>query len=191
MRIKLFFLTIWSLWDPVYYFFTRLCYINRQSSNIFRVRLTRYKGREVELSDGTRITTNDVLVKLHLHNVILLRETFGMSPVQRTRFIKRKVERSLPELVEYLRKQSRYAEIKGIIGITFLNKGVHRLGFETVSIANGFYKWYKYITLLPIYMLFSVCPSIREWSQHKPMYLFMSKETLEQKYSVRFPINYR
>lgn len=191
MRMKLFFLTIWSLWDPVYYFFTRLCYINRGSRNIFRIRLTRYKGREVELSDGTQIATNDLLVKLHLHNVILLKETLGMNPIQRARYIKREVERSLPELADYIRGYSCYEEIKGIIGITFLNKGVHRLGFETVSIVNGFYKLYKFLTLLPILLLFSISPSVRELIHHKPMYLFMTKQTLERKYGMRLPMNYR
>ena len=66
-------LSIWYLLDPLYFFFTRLTLIDKRQSNVFRVRLTRYKGKEVILSDGTRIK-NDVLVKIHLHNVKLLKE---------------------------------------------------------------------------------------------------------------------
>ncbi len=67
-------LSIWYLLDPLYFFFTRLTLIDKRQSNVFRVRLTRYKGKDVILSDGTRIKKNDVLVKIHLHNVKLLKE---------------------------------------------------------------------------------------------------------------------
>ena len=68
------FLSIWSVIDPFYYFFSRLTLIDKSQSNIFRVRLTKYKGIDVVLSDGTVIKKNDVLIKIHLHNIKLIKE---------------------------------------------------------------------------------------------------------------------
>ncbi|WP_052480348.1 YkoP family protein [Caldibacillus thermoamylovorans] len=63
----------WRLLDPIYYQFTRLTYIDYRK-NIFRVRLTRYLGHPVVLADGTHIQKNDLLLKIHFHNVRLLSE---------------------------------------------------------------------------------------------------------------------
>jgi hypothetical protein len=89
-------LSFWNiLLDPLYYFFTRLEYLDHHSG-IFRVRLTKYKGREVLLSDGTVIKKNDKLVKIHLHNVKLLSELKGVPcSVRRGRIIFRKVLMSI------------------------------------------------------------------------------------------------
>ena len=67
---------VWSILDSFYLFCTRLKCLEQISgnTNVFRVRLTRYKGREVVLSDGTIVKKNDLLIKIHLHNVSLLKE---------------------------------------------------------------------------------------------------------------------
>ncbi|MGR5985610.1 YkoP family protein [Bacillus cytotoxicus] len=74
--MKSYVLTIWNFIDPIYYKFTRLTYIHKGTcdDNILRVRLTRYKGKNITLSDGTQINKNDTLIKIHLHNVRLLNE---------------------------------------------------------------------------------------------------------------------
>ncbi|WP_257467550.1 YkoP family protein [Peribacillus asahii] len=65
-------LNIWNLVDPIYYRLSHLNYLPEK--NILRVKLTRYKGRNVILSDGTAINKNDLLIKIHLHNAVLLKE---------------------------------------------------------------------------------------------------------------------
>ncbi len=69
-------LNLWNIMDPIYYQCTRLCYVPgmERKNTIFRVRLTRYKGATVILEDGTVIKRNDVLIKIHLHNVRLISE---------------------------------------------------------------------------------------------------------------------
>lgn len=63
----------WCLIDPIYYQFTQLTYIDYRK-NIFRVRLTRYLRHPVVMADGTHIQKNDLLLKIHFHNVRLLSE---------------------------------------------------------------------------------------------------------------------
>jgi hypothetical protein len=51
-----FLIAIWSLIDPLYYFCSHLTYLPSEGTegNIFRIKLTKYKGRDISLSDGTQ-----------------------------------------------------------------------------------------------------------------------------------------
>lgn len=83
-------LNLWNIMDPIYYQCTRLCYVPgmERKNTIFRVRLTRYKGATVILEDGTVIKRNDVLIKIHLHNVRLISEIQSIdNEVKKRQFI--------------------------------------------------------------------------------------------------------
>ncbi|MBO8156808.1 MAG: hypothetical protein H0Z32_10125 [Bacillaceae bacterium] len=178
---------IWNVFDPVYYHMTRLTYPvmkEKEKNNVFRVRLTRYKGKNVTLSDGTHIKKNDLLVKVHLHNVRLLSELQNIdNDVRRGIIIHQLVKQSLPGVADYICKHRRCKEIKGIIGITMLSKGIKRLGFEAHSIEHPLYKWLKNTALIPIYVLSLSKPSIESIKKcPDPKYLFMSKDKLIDRY---------
>ncbi|OCA85725.1 hypothetical protein A8F94_12685 [Bacillus sp. FJAT-27225] len=184
--MKQYILSVWTILDPFYYKFTRLTYVSDSlvSRNIFRVRLTRYKGKELILSDGLHIKKSDLLVKIHLHNVRLLKELYQMnSEIKRAKTIYRLVERSLPGIETYIRDHKRSSEIKGIIGITTLCTGSDRLGFEVFSISHPFYRWLKWITFLPIAFLASTSFSIKRIKKSPPGYLVMSKDKLGRLYN--------
>lgn len=103
------------------------------------------------LSDGTKIQKNDLLLKIHLHNIRLTRELLHLnSEIKKGCYIYEQVKEGLPYIANYLRNHEQFSEIKGIIGITMLNKGCERLGFETFSIVNPFYKWFKTIAFIPM-----------------------------------------
>lgn len=176
-------LSFWSFMDPIYYYFSRLTYLPCKN-NILRVRVTRYKGKNIVLTDGTPINRNDLLVKIHLHNVKLLMELKDIkSELRRGKRIYQLVQGSLPSLDTFIRNHSHANQIKGIIGITMLNKGCTRLGFEVVTISHPVYKWFKRFAFLPIGLLSSQSATITSaLLEHKPTYLFMSKSTLSKLY---------
>jgi hypothetical protein len=184
--MKGYLISIWSFIDPIYYFCTRLTYLpcEEPECNIFRVRLTKYKGRNVVLSDGTRINKNDTLVKIHLHNVRLLKELKNTkSDIKKAKIIYHYVEKSLPSIELYIRNQYYFDEIKGIIGITLLNKGCERLGFEIFDISHPLYKRLKQFSFLPIKILSSQNSSVRHiLKSQQPKYLFMSTKKLSNLY---------
>lgn len=133
--MKKFIIQIWGMFDQVYLFCTRLKCLEKISTNynIFRVRLTRYKGREVVLSDGTSIKKNDLLIKIHLHNVRILEEMKNKDEnFKKSLYLYKKVQESLPDLALYIIHHKNNQQIKGVIGITMINKGFRRLGFESV-----------------------------------------------------------
>lgn len=172
-------LAVWGALDPIYYACSRLEYVENKRDGcrpIFRVRITKYKGREIVLSDGTKIQKNDLLLKIHLHNVRLIRELLCLnSEIKKGRYIFEQVKAGLPHIANYVRNHEQFSEIKGIIGITMLNKGCERLGFETFSIVNPFYKWFKTAVMMPIIVVSQFRFSA---FRRPPKYLFMSKDKL-------------
>ncbi|MEH7125787.1 hypothetical protein V7127_21485 [Bacillus sp. JJ1773] len=178
-------LSIWNWFDPIYYFFSRLTLLPCEGakSNIFRIRITKYKGRNVVLSDGTRINKNDTLVKIHLHNAKLLIELKDIkSDLKKAKFMYQYVQKSLPEVENYIRECRQAYMVKGIVGITMLNKGCERLGFEVVDIYSPIYKWFKWFAFLPIELLSNKQTTWESLKNQKPNYLFMSTNKLSEMY---------
>ncbi|MGP7815918.1 YkoP family protein [Niallia sp. 01092] len=178
-------LSIWSILDPIYYKCSRLTYLPKTGSdrNIFRVRLTKYKGKNIILSDGTNIKKNDLLIKIHLHNVKLLKELKNTkSELKKAKIIFRSVQHSLPGIELYIRNHKKSQQIKGIIGITNLNKSCDRLGFEVVHFTNRIYKWFKWTSSLPITLLSRNSPFKNNIFKYQPSYLLMSKHKLSSLY---------
>ena len=125
--------------DPIYYYFTAKTNLSSKEGNIFRVRLTKYKGKNFVLSDGTKINKNDLLVKIHLHNSKLLKEFKNMkSELKKARMIYNYVRNSLPEMDYYIQNHPYSSKIKGIIGISTLYKGSEKLGFEVFDLPIQF-----------------------------------------------------
>lgn len=183
MSLRLTILWIWKLIDPLFYLCSRLHYINDDKNNqsVFRVRITKYKGENFILSDGTMINRNDLLLKIHLHNVRLLNEYIKIkNDLIRTRLMYRLVLHSMPVLASYLKGHPAEAKIKGIIGITTINKGVRSLGFDCFPPANRLYKYVKKLGQLPISLLSS--SSYKHFQKNRLTYLFLSKEKLYNKY---------
>jgi len=152
MLIRNYFITTWNLIDPIYYRFSRLEYILDEEGKrtLIRVRLTKYKGKRVVLADGTIISKNDILLKIHLHNVKLLKRIQGGNKLKQGLFIFRNVRDTLPYIASYIQKHEYANDIKGLIGITNLCKGCTRLGFETESIQNRYYKLFKEVSFLQL-----------------------------------------
>ena len=176
-------ISFWSFIDPIYYHCSRLTYLSFSKGNIFRVRLTKYKGRNIVLSDGTQINKNDTLVKIHLHNVRLLKEFKNInSELKRAKIIYKYVQWSLPGIDSYIQNHTEAHNIKGIIGITTLNKGCERLGFEVFEISHPIYKWIKQMAFLPIEMMSSKNSVLHVMKHYQPKYLFMSTQKLSSKY---------
>jgi hypothetical protein len=133
------------------------------------------------LADGTKIFKNDLLLKIHLHNIRLLMEFINIkNDFSRSRQIYKTVFLSMPSLARYLKSHPLEKNIKGIIGITTINKGVKQLGFECFSPTNPFYKYFKKMGQLPITVL--SCASIKSFQRHNLSYLIMSKENLYNRY---------
>lgn len=184
-KLKNVLLFFWSLIDPLYFCFSRLTYppCVAKKDNILRIRLTKYKGRNVTLSDGTTIKKNDLLVKIHLHNVRLLKELKHFkSELKKAKIILAYVQKSLPGVEAFIRMNPHAEKIKGIIGITSRTKGSERLGFEVFEIIHPVYRYLKTLSFLPIHYASSRCSLKELLTDYQPKYLFMSVRQLSALY---------
>lgn len=173
--MKRYLLTIWNILDPIYYHLSRLHYVadHEQRRTIFRVRLTKYRGSTVVLKDGTIIHKNDLLLKIHLHNVRMIRELKQVdSEMKKAILLYHMVRDDLQCLYRYIEKHPRRHEIKGIVGITMLTRGTKRLAFETFSLKNRYYRLFKQLTFLLIGFI------ANSPNRNRPVYLFMSLNRL-------------
>lgn len=177
--MKSYFVGLWKRVDPLYFKYTRLCYVpdTDEGSSIFRVRLTRYKGVPTILNDCTEINRDDLLLKIHLHNVRMIADLQTIQgDIKRAVYFYNLVKKSMPRLAHFVTEHEQCNHIKAIIGITMLSRGADRLGFEIVPIKNRFYRIFKRCCFLPINLLANTP------AKGEPVYLFMSKNNLVNRY---------
>ncbi|WP_050615099.1 YkoP family protein [Bacillus testis] len=181
MVIRRLFIHIWHILDPVYSSFTRLQPIiaKTEKGATFRVRLTKYRGKDIVLSDGTKVCKNDMMLKIHLYNVKIMRDCMYIkNELTKGRAIFKRVKNAMPHLAEYIQNHPQEAKIKGIVGITMINKGFLPLGFECVYPTSKFYAIYKKATHIPIFLLSNASFSRGKLNKHQTVYLMMSKDKL-------------
>jgi hypothetical protein len=182
-------LAVWRCLDPLYFACTRLQYVEPGAVNIFRVRVLTYRGPALRLHDGTAIASGDRLLKIHLHNARLLSAWCSTAEggraardvLIRSRLLYRLTEQSLPGIARHICNQCNPTEIKAIIGITQINRGCQRLGFEVFPLPSRVYRLLKRVALLPIYLL-SVDRPWRSFHKHEPKMLLMSRLELLTRY---------
>ncbi|MED0890727.1 YkoP family protein, partial [Aneurinibacillus migulanus] len=102
---------------------------------------------------------------------------------KRALYVYKRVEESMPGLVDFIRNHPQGETIKGIIGITVLHRGVSRLGFEVKDIENGYYKKLKQLYMKPLFILCHLNKQ-QGWKEKNlvPKFLIMSKEQLLSRY---------
>ncbi|TCP59453.1 hypothetical protein EV586_101672 [Tumebacillus sp. BK434] len=136
-------LTLWKWGDILYRMVRRFDYEDRQGKNIFRIRVRHYTGPDIRLPDGKEIHSGDWVGFLHFYNLRLQQMLHGVkSDNRRGLIVLRETQRSLPELVEFLRKHPRGERIKALIGVTLLNRGVEPLGFTVQDVPPT--RWYRF-----------------------------------------------
>lgn len=138
-----FWLGLWQCGDQIYRRMRRFDYQDLQGNNVFRVRVRRYEGPVVPLPDGDEVRQGDCVGFLHLYNIRLQRLIRDIkSENRRVLVVAREVQRSLPELAEFVRSHPRGERIKALIGVTLLNRGVEPLGFTVSNLPDT--RWYRF-----------------------------------------------
>lgn len=182
-----FILRLWGLWDPIYYYFSRLQYVDRRN-NLFRVVLLPYWD-EIPLytRSGDKIEKGDLIIKIHIHNYKLAKMIYGRKNANTLGLILlREIRSSLPGLARFILASPFQEKIKGLVGTTFLYRGAENLGFTIVEPPQTLRMKIKNIYLR--WMLWIIHPEGRGRFQHVDSRLtvkrvFMTKDELLQKYA--------
>jgi hypothetical protein len=174
---------LWGMFDLIYYQCSRLQLITIGEGNVFRVRLTKYQGNPLVLENGETIQSGDLLLKIHLYNYHLMNQMRGMdTEIRRALYVYQQVEDSLPGLACYLASHERSQDIKGVVGVTVLNRGINKLGFNTFPIINPWYRYWKESYMIPMYCLCHGTFSNNKIKRLEAKYVVMSKNSLFDRY---------
>lgn len=139
MNISL--LHLWRVWDTIYYHSTRLQYVEK-NHNLFRIVLLPFWSEPLVTKHGSIINKNDLVLKLHIHNFRLAEMIYKKKDSKALGImLLREVRNSMPGLARYVACHPYVDQITGVVGTTFLHRGVEHLGFSTTNpIESKIYK---------------------------------------------------
>ncbi|MDD2233834.1 MAG: polysaccharide deacetylase family protein [Desulfitobacteriaceae bacterium] len=137
---------LWQKWEEL---FAGIYHLEKiDSTNLFRLTKTRYKGPELYDKGGQVIAKEgDLVAELHIDSLRLSGKgtdihTVGIRTLRQTR-------ESLPELAAYINNNPAYSGIQVIMGISLLNRGVKGFGFHVQEVSpNWLYRWIEILQKL-------------------------------------------
>lgn len=176
---------LWMLWEKC---FQKLFHIRPIGSpnDIFHVRVRPYTGENIQLDDGEMIQPGDRIVELHFDNRQLYEMGMRSKTAMRTAIqLIRAVERMMPKLAETMLTRPEFDGVKGLYGITLINRGPEQLGFSVIDLPKG---WFAKMTKLYLRLLMRVIhPSGKKRLKERtemlvPKIIAMSTKQLYERY---------
>ncbi|MGI5902414.1 MAG: polysaccharide deacetylase family protein [Desulfitobacteriia bacterium] len=119
--------SLWEKWEQLY---VKIYNIERiDHLNLFRLKVSRYRGPDLIHPDGQVMATKgDLVGEIHFDN---LRFQSVGPDLQKTGLRALKLAlRSLPDLAKYIANNPKHQNIKVYLGLTLINRGVKKLGFN-------------------------------------------------------------
>lgn len=177
----------WQLWERCFAKLARVKPLTGHSA--FRLAVRKYRGQPLHLDDGVVIQPGDLLAELHFDNALLLKITSQSSgPEQAGLTLLRHVKESLPMLAKVLSSDPSYRQIKGVAGITLINRGGNSFGFNSFELTPRIFKllttWYQRWLIIVFHPR-----GLRHLWQHRakmvPKLLVISREQLIARYQVK------
>ncbi|AZN40273.1 polysaccharide deacetylase family protein [Paenibacillus albus] len=128
----------WMGWERLFHVLFRVK--SGGEGAIFHYRIIPYGGKTIELTDGRRIEPKDPVVELHFDNEKLLgmmSESKSMMHVA-IRLI-REVQHGMPKLAKKLMEDEAAGTVKGLYGVSMINRGAEQFGFSVLPIPKGLF----------------------------------------------------
>lgn len=129
--------TLWDVWERAFRRLAHVQPIHSDGEYLFYVSVRRFMGRPIVV-DNVPLKRFDKIIELHMNNDMLfqiLRESKSLVSVG-VRLLK-EANRALPVLAEKVAGIPD-SEARVLLGITFINRSVERLGFRTFPIRSKF-----------------------------------------------------
>ncbi|MFS0727429.1 polysaccharide deacetylase family protein [Paenibacillus sp. 1P07SE] len=129
----------WLTWERIFQMLFRVKPL--QDDAIFHYRIRKYHGAPLQLDDGEVIRDRDQVVELHFDNRKLF-ETMAASGsvVRMAIYVVREVGKALPKLAaEMKEKPEKFNQVRGLYGISMINRGSEGFGFSTIDLPPGMF----------------------------------------------------
>jgi hypothetical protein len=180
-KLKLF---LWRAFEYVFARVSRVKEIHPGQQEMFLIANRTYYGRAF-IVQGVPVHRRDKVVELHVNNELvmkILRQESSLVAVSVRLLVETK--KALPALAAYL-ADDRFADRQVLYGISFMHRGISRLGFETFPIHDGLLK--RLITWHLKRLFRIVNPHSEDALRHReadfvPKMVAMSKQELMRRY---------
>jgi peptidoglycan-N-acetylglucosamine deacetylase len=178
-------LRLWVAYEWLWLRFHRVYPIPGAEGGLFRVQFWRYRGRPIELPDGTRVSRGDRVAILHIQNHELAR----LAEQARTWSALRLMSLDLRELAAWAKAPDFPPGVRALFGVTMIGRGAPRLGFTVRPRARSLMAWLERHFLLGILLLYHAhgVERLLEGSvRETPLVeVWMSLSELERRYGAR------
>ncbi|WP_270164529.1 polysaccharide deacetylase family protein [Paenibacillus sp. SYP-B4298] len=130
---------LWLGWERLFHLLFRLVPV-KEGGGMFHYRIRTYHGQTLQLPEGQQIASNDKIVELHFDNKRLLEVMrTSKSLVQVAIIMIREVEKALPGMAQQLAARRELGEVRGIYGISMINRGSENFGFTVLDLPKGIF----------------------------------------------------
>ncbi|WP_246628188.1 polysaccharide deacetylase family protein [Paenibacillus oenotherae] len=177
----------WLVWERIFHVLFRIQ--EGGTDSIFHYRKRKYRGKALQLSEGRTIEDGDEVIELHLDNSMLFRMMMESRSLMHVAILLiREVEKAMPKLAEQFAGKEEYANVRGLYGISMINRGAAQFGFTVLELQPGLFDRLTrfYLKLLMFVLHPSGKKRVRgENSRLSPRIIAMSMEELFKRYSTR------
>ncbi|GAA0138182.1 hypothetical protein YSY43_50230 [Paenibacillus sp. YSY-4.3] len=179
--------SLWLLWEKFFHLLFQLRTTNEEEP-IFHFRIRPYRGEPVMMNGDIELANGDRILELHFDN----KRLFEIGSRSRTSLqiaiqMIRGVEKTLPELAQYIQTHPELMDVKALYGVSMINRGPEQFGFTVTDLPDNFFA--KSTRLYLKFLMSVIHPSggdrLKQRSSHEliPKLIVMPIELLLDKYS--------